>query len=138
MQHSSSLPSPPAARADEWNIGCRSGNSITQSKRTKFPPLNPSSRRPARPPEPIVERIDVALIGAGRMGQVHGPNAALHPGLRLKYVVDPRPGAAAPLCERFGAAAAPLEQALAEPGRDRKSTRLNSSHQCASHKPSSA
>src|SRR3546814_7030212 len=40
----------------------------------------------------FVERIDVALIGAGRMGQVHGPNAALHPGLRLKYVVDPRPG----------------------------------------------
>src|SRR3546814_2518581 len=50
------------------------------------------------------------------MGQVHGPNAALHPGLRLKYVVDPRPGAAAPLCERFGAAAATLEQALADPG----------------------
>src|SRR3546814_11162231 len=64
----------------------------------------------------FVERIDVALIGAGRMGQVHGPNAALHPGLRLKYVVDPRPGAAAPLCERFGAAAATLEQALADPG----------------------
>src|SRR3546814_13092818 len=64
----------------------------------------------------MVERIDVALIGAGRMGQVHGPNAALHPGLRLKYVVDPRPGAAAPLCERFGAAAATLAQALAAPG----------------------
>lgn len=63
-----------------------------------------------------MERIDVALIGAGRMGQVHGPNAARHPGLRLKYVVDPRPGAAAPLCDRFGATAATLEQALADPG----------------------
>src|SRR3546814_12886997 len=120
MQHSSSLPSPPAARADEWNIGCRSGNSITQSKRTKFPPLNPSSRRPARPPEPIVERIDVALIGAGRMGQVHGPNAALHPGLPLKDVTHPPPGAAPPLCGRLGAAPAPLAQAPADPGQDRK------------------
>src|SRR3546814_16044247 len=107
MQHSSSLPSPPAARADEWNIGCRSGNSITQSKRTKFPPLNPSSRRPARPPETIVDPIDVALIVAGRMGQVTAPNAALHPGLRLQYGVDPRPGAAAPRCVRFGRAGEP-------------------------------
>jgi myo-inositol 2-dehydrogenase/D-chiro-inositol 1-dehydrogenase len=63
-----------------------------------------------------VERIDVALIGAGRMGQIHGPNAALHPGLRLKYVVDPRPGAAMPLCDRFGATAATLDRALADPG----------------------
>ncbi len=63
----------------------------------------------------IVERIDVALVGAGRMGQVHGPNAAQHPGLRLKYVVDPRPEAAQAMCQRFGAAAASLEQALADP-----------------------
>lgn len=62
-----------------------------------------------------MERIDVVLIGAGRMGQVHGPNAALHPGLRLKYVVDPRPEAAAAMCERFGATAASLGQALADP-----------------------
>ena len=62
-----------------------------------------------------MERIDVVLIGAGRMGQVHGPNAALHPGLRLKYVVDPRPGAADALGQRFGAQAAGLEQALADP-----------------------
>jgi myo-inositol 2-dehydrogenase/D-chiro-inositol 1-dehydrogenase len=61
-----------------------------------------------------LDRIDVVLIGAGRMGQVHGPNAAGHPGLRLKYVVDPRAGA-----EQFaaahGASMATLEQALGDP-----------------------
>ena len=62
-----------------------------------------------------MERIDVALIGAGRMGQVHGPNAARHPGLRLKYVVDPRADVADAMCQRFGAQAANLEQALADP-----------------------
>ena len=62
-----------------------------------------------------MERIEVALIGAGRMGQVHGPNAARHPGLRLKYVVDPRPEAAQAMCQRFDAQAATLEQTLADP-----------------------
>ncbi|WP_202843993.1 inositol 2-dehydrogenase [Luteimonas saliphila] len=63
-----------------------------------------------------MDRIDVALIGAGRMGQVHGPNAARTPGLRLRYVVDPRPDAAAALAAATGAEAATLEQALADPG----------------------
>lgn len=62
-----------------------------------------------------MERIDVALIGAGRMGQVHGPNAANHPGLRLKYVVDPRPDAAASMASRWGAQVAELDAALADP-----------------------
>lgn len=62
-----------------------------------------------------MERIDVALIGAGRMGQVHGTNAATHPALRLKYVIDPRPEAAAAMAGRFDAQVAPLEQALADP-----------------------
>src|SRR5690606_35103819 len=62
-----------------------------------------------------MERIEVALIGAGRMGQVHGPNAARTPGLRLKYVVDPRPGAAAAMAAATGAEPATLEQALADP-----------------------
>src|SRR5690349_9568869 len=69
----------------------------------------------ARPPGAIVERIQLALIGAGRMGQVHGPNAARHPGLQLKYVVDPRPEAAQAMCQRFDALPATLEQALADP-----------------------
>lgn len=62
-----------------------------------------------------MERIDVALIGAGRMGQVHGPNAALHPGLKLKYVVDPRLEAAEAMCRRFGAQQATLDRVLADP-----------------------
>jgi myo-inositol 2-dehydrogenase/D-chiro-inositol 1-dehydrogenase len=62
-----------------------------------------------------VERIDVALIGAGRMGQVHGPNAARHPRLRLKSVVDPRPEAAEAMCRRFDARPATLEAVLADP-----------------------
>lgn len=33
-------------------------------------------------------KFDVAIIGAGRMGQIHGPNAARHPNLRLRYVVE--------------------------------------------------
>lgn len=61
-----------------------------------------------------MDRIDLALIGAGRMGQVHGPNAARHPGLRLKYVVDPRP-AAGTFAAAWGAALTTLEQALADP-----------------------
>ena len=43
-----------------------------------------------------MERIQVALIGAGRMGQVHGGHAARHPGLHLSHIVDARPGVADP------------------------------------------
>src|SRR5687768_6348739 len=63
----------------------------------------------------IVERIDVALIGAGRMGQVHGANAARHAGLRLKYVIDANAQAAAAMCQRSGASVTHLDQALTDP-----------------------
>ncbi|WEK58599.1 MAG: inositol 2-dehydrogenase [Candidatus Brevundimonas phytovorans] len=59
--------------------------------------------------------IDVALIGAGRMGSIHGPNAARHPGLTLKYVVDRQGVNARRLAEPFGAEVVALEQALADP-----------------------
>ncbi|KRG70434.1 myo-inositol 2-dehydrogenase [Pseudoxanthomonas dokdonensis] len=49
------------------------------------------------------------------MGQIHGSNAANHPGLRLKYVVDPRQQAHAGLCSRHSAQAVELETALADP-----------------------
>ena len=61
-----------------------------------------------------MDRIEVALIGAGRMGMTHGSNAARHPGLRLKYVVDPRPDAGA-IAAGWGATVAPLAQALDDP-----------------------
>ena len=62
-----------------------------------------------------MEQIGVALIGAGRMGQVHGPNAARTPGLRLACVVDPRPEAATAMARATGAAVATLDQVLADP-----------------------
>lgn len=61
------------------------------------------------------QKIDVALIGAGRMGQIHGPNAARHPELRLRYVVDTDEAAASALAAPFGAFAASLEAALGDP-----------------------
>jgi len=61
-----------------------------------------------------LDRIDVALIGAGRMGQVHGGNAARHPRLRLTHVVDPRP-AARETAEGWGARMASLDEVLADP-----------------------
>lgn len=33
--------------------------------------------------------IELAVFGAGRIGQVHALNAAAHPSARLKYIVDP-------------------------------------------------
>ena len=63
----------------------------------------------------IVERIDVALIGAGRMGQVHGANAAAHPGLRLKYVVDPRADVVAARAAEWNAQVAGLDEVLRDP-----------------------
>ncbi len=62
-----------------------------------------------------MSHIEVALIGAGRMGQVHGRNAAATPGLRLKYVVDARPEAANAMAAETGAVVVPLEQALSDP-----------------------
>jgi myo-inositol 2-dehydrogenase/D-chiro-inositol 1-dehydrogenase len=57
-------------------------------------------------------QFDVALIGAGRMGQIHGPNAARHPDLRLRYVIDTDTDAARQLGEPLGAGAARLEEVL--------------------------
>jgi myo-inositol 2-dehydrogenase/D-chiro-inositol 1-dehydrogenase len=56
----------------------------------------------------------LALFGAGRIGQIHAANAAAHPALRLKYVVDPAPEAAAGLASRHGAAVVDAEAALAD------------------------
>jgi myo-inositol 2-dehydrogenase/D-chiro-inositol 1-dehydrogenase len=60
-------------------------------------------------------RSAVALIGAGRIGVIHAANAAVHPALSLKYVVDPIGDTAAVLAARYAATAATLESALADP-----------------------
>ncbi|MDE2050245.1 MAG: inositol 2-dehydrogenase [Gammaproteobacteria bacterium] len=60
-------------------------------------------------------RPAVALIGGGRIGRIHAGNAAAHPALSLKYVIDPFGAAAAQLASRYGASATTLERALADP-----------------------
>jgi myo-inositol 2-dehydrogenase/D-chiro-inositol 1-dehydrogenase len=47
--------------------------------------------------------FNVALFGAGRIGQIHAGNAASRSDLTLKYIVDPNRGAADTLAHRTGA-----------------------------------
>lgn len=60
-------------------------------------------------------RAAIALIGAGRIGKIHAANAAAHPALSLKYVIDPLGDGAAVLAARHGAAVSTFESALADP-----------------------
>ena len=60
-------------------------------------------------------QIEAALIGAGRMGSIHGANAAARPDMRIRYVIDPRPEAAGALAATLGAEVAGLDQALVDP-----------------------
>jgi myo-inositol 2-dehydrogenase/D-chiro-inositol 1-dehydrogenase len=60
----------------------------------------------------------VALLGAGRMGQVHGRNAARHARLELVSVVDPDAGLAAALAAELGCAVGTVEAVLADPAID--------------------
>jgi len=57
----------------------------------------------------------VALIGAGRIGAIHGANAAAHPKLTLAAIVDPNRNAAGALAQATGAAVSSLEAVLADP-----------------------
>lgn len=50
--------------------------------------------------------LTFALIGAGRIGNVHAASVAGHTGARLAVVVDPVPGAAERLADPFGARSA--------------------------------
>ena len=51
---------------------------------------------------------NIAIIGAGRIGKIHAANATAHPGVTLKYVVDPITPAAEELAAYTGAAVAAL------------------------------
>jgi myo-inositol 2-dehydrogenase/D-chiro-inositol 1-dehydrogenase len=57
----------------------------------------------------------VALVGAGRMGLVHGRNAAANPRLALEYLVEPRAEIAGPLAAELGCKPASFEAVLADP-----------------------
>jgi len=47
--------------------------------------------------------IDVALFGAGRIGNIHAGNVARQPGVRLRHVVDVDRSAAQTLAQKHGA-----------------------------------
>jgi myo-inositol 2-dehydrogenase/D-chiro-inositol 1-dehydrogenase len=53
--------------------------------------------------------IDVALIGAGRIGKIHGTNLARQSGMRLRFVCDAVAPAAEELAGRLGAATRDLD-----------------------------
>lgn len=57
----------------------------------------------------------VVLIGAGRIGQIHGGNAARHPRLELAGIVDALPEAAEALAQQCGTRALPLDAAFDDP-----------------------
>jgi myo-inositol 2-dehydrogenase/D-chiro-inositol 1-dehydrogenase len=57
----------------------------------------------------------VALLGAGRMGQVHGRNAAASPRFDLAWLVEPRAEVAASLCAELGCRPTSLTDVLADP-----------------------
>jgi myo-inositol 2-dehydrogenase/D-chiro-inositol 1-dehydrogenase len=48
--------------------------------------------------------IGIALLGAGRIGAIHAANILAHPGLALRWIADPVPGAAESLAARVGRA----------------------------------
>jgi myo-inositol 2-dehydrogenase/D-chiro-inositol 1-dehydrogenase len=59
---------------------------------------------------------DVALIGAGRIGKIHGANLARQPGMRLRYVCDAVAAVAEELAARLGAETCDLDRIFADPG----------------------
>lgn len=56
--------------------------------------------------------FNIALIGAGRIGQVHAANIASHPETTLSAVVDPFDGNANLICEQYGAKRQTVEEVL--------------------------
>lgn len=59
--------------------------------------------------------IELAIVGAGRIGRVHALNAAGHPGVRVRYLVDPVAGERDALGARLGAEVAEAETVFADP-----------------------
>lgn len=59
--------------------------------------------------------IDVSLFGAGQIGSVHAANLARHPGVRLRYIVDPYRPAAERIAAETGAKIADTATVLADP-----------------------
>jgi len=58
--------------------------------------------------------IQVALIGAGRIGKIHGANLARQPGVHLRYVCDSVDAAARELADQVGAATCDLDRIFSD------------------------
>jgi myo-inositol 2-dehydrogenase/D-chiro-inositol 1-dehydrogenase len=58
--------------------------------------------------------FNVALCGAGRIGQIHAGNAAAHPDLKLKFIVDPNREAADRVARSTGALVVDFDVALGD------------------------
>lgn len=59
--------------------------------------------------------IEVALFGAGRIGQIHAASLARQPGVRLRYVVDTDPSAALLLAGPYAAEVSDPASVMADP-----------------------
>jgi len=57
----------------------------------------------------------VAVLGAGRIGRIHATNLAALPGVRVKYICDALPQAAADLARSLNATVSTVEAVLADP-----------------------
>jgi myo-inositol 2-dehydrogenase/D-chiro-inositol 1-dehydrogenase len=59
--------------------------------------------------------LNLAIFGAGRIGQIHARNAAALPELTLKYVVDPNRAAAEALAQQTAAKVVDIDAVLGDP-----------------------
>ena len=62
--------------------------------------------------------LNIGLLGAGRIGRIHGTNAASHPRARLVAVADAMPAAAEALAADTGARVASIDAIIADKGID--------------------
>ncbi|HEY1459710.1 MAG TPA: inositol 2-dehydrogenase [Casimicrobiaceae bacterium] len=58
--------------------------------------------------------MEVALFGAGRIGQIHAGNLVRQPGVKLKYVVDTNRAAAVEMAAKYRSEVRTVEAALAD------------------------
>jgi myo-inositol 2-dehydrogenase/D-chiro-inositol 1-dehydrogenase len=59
--------------------------------------------------------VKLALLGAGRIGQVHARAISMIADAKLKYVFDPMLEAANFIVDRYGAIAASMDEILGDP-----------------------
>jgi myo-inositol 2-dehydrogenase / D-chiro-inositol 1-dehydrogenase len=62
----------------------------------------------------LIGMFNVAIVGAGRIGQIHARNAAASAELTLKYVVDPNRAAAEALANQTGGLVVDLDAVLGD------------------------